>query len=264
MRVLICNDDGYLAPGVSTLADAIKPLASEVVIVAPEQDRSGASNSLTLDRPLSLQASQYANQTDPTIQHFFVNGTPTDCVHLALTGFMAKALPDLVLSGINRGANMGDDTIYSGTVAAAIEAHLFDIPAVAFSLTSKSRENLPTAKKVAYTVVDWLWQNQNHWQHQVRAPILNVNIPDLPYEALTGYAITRLGKRHKAEGVIPTTNSYGDTVYWIGPAGAAQDAGEDTDFFAVEHHKISITPLQVDLTHHKGRDFFQQLPLPLC
>jgi 5'-nucleotidase len=263
MRLLICNDDGYLAPGIAALVEAVRPLASELTIVAPEQDRSGASNSLTLDRPLSLHPSQQAKvQEDPTVRHFFVNGTPTDCVHLALTGFMKDQLPDMVVSGINRGANMGDDTIYSGTVAAATEGHLFDRPAIAFSLVSKSHQHLPTAQIVAREVVSWLWQCRPSWINQGRPPLLNVNIPDLPMELIKGYAITRLGKRHKAEGVIPAKNNWGDTVYWIGPAGSAQDAGEGTDFHAIEHHWVSITPLQMDLTHEQQRSFFQSLDLP--
>jgi 5'-nucleotidase len=234
MRILLSNDDGYFAPGLAHLADALVDLG-EVVVVAPERDRSGASNSLTLDRPLAVRRS--ANG------FLFVNGTPTDCVHLAVTGLLEE-LPDLVVSGINLGANMGDDTIYSGTVAAATEGFLLGIPSVALSLTSKAGRNFPTAARIARDIV-------RRFQAQpIEHPVLlNVNVPDLPREALQGREVTRLGKRHKAEGVVKTTNPRGQTVYWIGAAGEAQDAGPGTDFNAVASGRVSITPLQMDLTH---------------
>lgn len=233
-RILISNDDGYFAPGISALVEVLSDLA-DITVVAPEQDRSGASNSLTLDRPLMLKRA--ANGYN------YVNGTPTDCVHLAVTG-MLNDIPDMVLSGINLGANMGDDTIYSGTVAAATEGYLLGIPSIAFSLDSRSLDNLPTAAKVARDVVlRWL-----------RLPfseptLLNVNVPDVAPDKLRGVTTTRLGKRHKAEPVIRMKTPRNETCYWVGAAGAAQDAGEGTDFFAVANSFASVTPLQIDLTH---------------
>ena len=240
MRILLSNDDGYFAPGIDHLAQALAEIA-DITVVAPERDRSGASNSLTLDRPLSLRRA--ANG------FHYVNGTPTDCVHLAVTG-MLDELPDLVVSGINLGANMGDDTIYSGTVAAATEGFLLGIPAVAVSLCSKAGVHFETAARVAREIVEPIVRERP------RAPLLlNVNVPDLPYAELRGRVVTRLGKRHKAEPVVRTTTPRHETVYWVGAAGAAQDAGEGTDFHAVGQGLVSITPLQIDLTHT------QQLPL---
>ncbi len=239
MRILISNDDGYFAPGLVCLATHLSKIA-DVVVVAPEQDRSGASNSLTLDRPLKLK--QAANG------FYYVNGTPTDCVHLAVTG-MLPYQPDMVVSGINAGANMGDDTIYSGTVAAATEGLLLGIPAIALSLVGKSHAHYDTAGQVAVELVQ-RFAAQSH-----RAPwLLNVNVPDLPYSDLTGTQVTRLGKRHKAEPVIPVSNPQGETVYWVGPPGKAQDAGEGTDFYAVGQGCVSITPLQMDLTQYRQLD----------
>jgi len=234
MHILISNDDGYFAPGIERLVAALKTRA-EVTVVAPERDRSGASNSLTLDRPLIVRRAPNG--------FLFVNGTPTDCVHLAVTGLL-DALPDMVLSGINLGANMGDDTIYSGTVAAATEGYLLGIPSFAISLASKTGAHFETAANVAVELVD---------RHAGAAPeawLLNVNVPDIPRQDVRGYRITRLGRRHKAEAVIKTRSPRGETVYWVGAAGAAADAGEGTDFHAVEHDCVSVTPLQIDLTHH--------------
>jgi 5'-nucleotidase len=233
MRILISNDDGYFAPGIDILAKALADIA-DVTVVAPEQDRSGASNSLTLDRPLSLRRA--ANG------FFYVNGTPTDCVHLAVTG-MLDEIPDMVVSGINNGANMGDDTIYSGTVAAATEGYLLGVPAIAISLASKTATHFETAARVARQLVERFQQ-----QAFGEPVLLNVNVPDVPYEALQGMAITRLGKRHKAEPVVKALTPRGETVYWVGAAGAAQDAGAGTDFHAVRNNQVSITPLQIDLT----------------
>lgn len=234
MRILLSNDDGYFAPGLATLAEALAPYG-EVVVVAPEQNRSGASNSLTLDRPLLLKKA-------PNGFHF-VNGTPTDCVHLAVTG-MLEQLPDIIVSGINLGANMGDDTIYSGTVAAATEGYLLGIPSIAISLTSFAGENFATAGKVAADLVARFIRNP------VNEPVLlNVNVPDIPHEALRGIEVTRLGRRHKAEPVVKQQSPRNETVYWVGAAGAAADAGPGTDFNAVERGFVSITPLQIDLTH---------------
>jgi 5'-nucleotidase len=239
MRILLSNDDGYFAPGLAILAETLSALA-EVVVVAPERDRSGASNSLTLDRPLMVRQSH--------LGFHYVNGTPTDCVHLAVTGLL-KALPDMVVSGINHGANMGDDTIYSGTVAAATEGFLLGIPSIAVSLASKAGGNYPAAARVAADLV------RRFAERPFLQPVLlNVNVPDAPYEALRGVKVTRLGRRHKAEGVVKSVNPRGETVYWIGAAGNAQDAGEGTDFHAVSEQFVSVTPLQIDLTHFAQLD----------
>lgn len=228
------NDDGYFSPGIDCLANALKAVA-EVTVVAPERDRSGASNSLTLDRPLSLKRA--ANG------YFYVNGTPTDCVHLAVTG-MLEEVPDMVVSGINLGANMGDDTIYSGTVAAATEGFLLGVPSLAVSLCSKVGAHFETAARIALETVRMIQARP------IREPLLlNINVPDVPYEELRGKTATRLGKRHKAEAVVRTVTPRGETVYWVGAAGAAQDAGTGTDFHAVQNNLVSITPLQIDLTH---------------
>jgi 5'-nucleotidase len=234
MRILLSNDDGYFAPGLEALARTLSDIA-EITVVAPERDRSGASNSLTLDRPLTLRRA--ANG------FYFVNGTPTDCVHLAVTG-MLDHLPDMVISGINRGANMGDDTIYSGTVAAATEGYLLGVPSLAVSLTSHKAEHFETAALVARRLVE------RCQSMPLRAPVLlNVNVPDVQLQVLKGVCVTRLGKRHKAEPVIKQLNPRNETVYWVGAAGAAQDAGEGTDFHAVANGYASVTPLQMDLTH---------------
>ena len=234
MRILISNDDGYFAPGLSALSQALATVA-EVTVVAPERDRSGASNSLTLDRPLFLRKAPSGFS--------YVNGTPTDCVHLAVTG-MLEQLPDMVVSGINHGANMGDDTIYSGTVAAATEGFLLGIPALAISLAGVSMGHYTTAAQVALDLV------QRYRQQAFMQPmLLNVNVPDLPPAELQGIEVTRLGKRHKAEPVMKSTNPRGETVYWVGAAGAAQDAGAGTDFHAIANRRVSVTPLQIDLTH---------------
>lgn len=235
MRILLSNDDGYFAPGLAHLAAALSPLA-EIVVVAPERDRSGASNSLTLDRPLMLR--QAANG------FYYVNGTPTDCVHLAVTG-MLDTLPDMVVSGINHGANMGDDTVYSGTVAAATEGFLLGVPAIAISLVTGRGEHYATAARVAADLVRRMVENP-----MPEPVLLNVNVPDVAYDQLAGMRHTRLGRRHKAEPVIRTSNPRGQTVYWVGAAGAAQDAGAGTDFHAVAQQCVSITPLQLDLTHY--------------
>jgi 5'-nucleotidase len=234
MRILLSNDDGYFAPGLALLASCLADIAT-VTVVAPERDRSGASNSLTLDRPLSLRRA--ANG------FHYVNGTPTDCVHLAVTG-MLDELPDMVVSGINLGANMGDDTVYSGTVAAATEGYLLGVPAIAVSLDSRETQHFATAGRIVRELVE-RFQRQGFGQ----PVLLNVNVPNLPYESLKGIRTTRLGKRHKAEPVVPMKTPRNETVYWIGPAGSAQDAGEGTDFHAVANGFVSITPLQLDLTH---------------
>jgi 5'-nucleotidase len=234
VRILVSNDDGYFSPGITLLAEALRQLG-EVTVVAPERDRSGASNSLTLDRPLTVKRA--ANG------FFFVNGTPTDCVHIAVTGLLDWT-PDLVVSGVNLGANMGDDTIYSGTVAAASEGYLLGIPSVAVSLTSKTGTHFESAIGAALQVVARL--RKTPFGEPV---LLNVNVPDVPPSELRGLEITRLGRRHKAEPVIRLETPRGETAYWIGPAGGAADAGPGTDFHAVENGRISVTPLRLDLTH---------------
>lgn len=235
MRILLSNDDGYFAPGLAALAESLSQHA-DVTVVAPERDRSGASNSLTLDRPLMLRRSHSG--------FYYVNGTPTDCVHLAVTG-MLDNLPDMVVSGINHGANMGDDTIYSGTVAAAMEGFLLGIPSIAVSLVNASAGHYATAAQVAADLVRRFQRSPPEG-----AMLLNVNVPDVPFESLAGLEVTRLGRRHKAEPVVRSENPRGQTVYWVGAAGAAQDAGEGTDFNAVERNYASVTPLQIDLTRY--------------
>jgi 5'-nucleotidase len=235
MKILVSNDDGYFAPGITLLAEALRQVG-DVTVVAPERDRSGASNSLTLDRPLTVRRAPNG--------FFSVNGTPTDCVHIAVTGLL-DFLPDVVVSGVNLGANMGDDTIYSGTVAAAAEGYLLGIPSIALSLTSKTGEHFESAIGIALEIVGRL----------KRAPftepvLLNVNVPDLAPDRLRGLEVTRLGRRHKAEPVLKLQTPRGETAYWIGPAGAAADAGPGTDFHAVEASRVSVTPLRMDLTHN--------------
>lgn len=234
MRILLSNDDGYFSPGIQILAAELSRVA-DITVVAPERDRSGASNSLTLDRPLQLR--QAANG------FYYVNGTPTDCVHLAVTG-MLDMVPDMVISGINHGANMGDDTLYSGTVAAATEGYLLGVPSLAVSLVGRSPRHFETAAQVARVMVERIQ----------RAPfgepvLLNVNVPDLPLDQLRGQRVTRLGRRHRAESVIRSANPRGETIFWIGAVGDVADAGEGTDFHAVGEGHVSVTPLQIDLTH---------------
>lgn len=235
MRILLSNDDGYFAPGLAALAQVLSAVA-EITVVAPERDRSGASNSLTLDRPLMMRQAHNG--------FHYVNGTPTDCVHLAVTGIL-EVLPDMVISGVNHGANMGDDTVYSGTVAAATEGFLLGIPSLAVSLVSEGGNHFDTAARVTLDLVQRLQR-----QPFPQAALWNVNVPDVPYDNLCGIRHTRLGRRHKAEPVIPGKNPRGQTVYWVGAAGAAQDAGEGTDFHAVAEGCVSLTPLQIDLTHY--------------
>jgi 5'-nucleotidase len=233
MKILISNDDGYLAPGIIALADALAPIA-DITVVAPDSNRSGCSNSLSLDRPLSVHRAENG--------FYFVNGTPTDCVHIALTGILSSR-PDLIVSGINQGQNMGDDTLYSGTVAAATEGFLFGIPAIAFSQVDHGWAHLDSAAKFAKDIVLRRFDT-------LQTPyLLNVNIPNLPHALIKGIAATRLGKRHESEGVIKSRDPQGRGIFWIGPSGAAKDAGEGTDFHATADGWVSITPLQIDLTH---------------
>jgi 5'-nucleotidase len=239
MHILLSNDDGYFAPGLRILAEALKQLA-DITVVAPERNCSGASNSLTLDRPLTARRAENG--------FYFVNGTPTDCVHLAVTGLLEK-LPDMVISGINDGANMGDDTIYSGTVAAATEGFLLGIPSLAVSMSQHHATHFATAADAVLELIKQFQQNP-----YTEPVLLNINVPDLPKAQIKGMAVTRLGRRHKAEPVIRSTTPRGETVYWVGAAGAAQDACEGTDFYAVDHDLVSITPLQIDLTQYAQID----------
>lgn len=235
MRILLSNDDGYLAPGLQALYEALKD-TRELTVVAPERDHSGASNSLTLQRPLSVRTSAEGFQ--------YIDGTPTDCVHLAITGLMEKE-PDMVIAGINNGANLGDDVIYSGTVAAATEGRFLGFPAMAVSMTSHEPQFYDTAARVIVDLLDRLNQ------HLLPADsILNINIPDIPYEDLQGLQATRLGKRHKSEPVIRQQSPHGREIFWVGPAGQEQDAGPGTDFHAIKNHYVSITPLEIDLTRY--------------
>jgi 5'-nucleotidase len=243
MRILIANDDGYLAPGIAALVRACQGLG-HIDVIAPEQNASGTSNALTLTRPLSVfEASGSA------VQGFkVVNGTPSDCVHVALTGLLEQR-PDLVVSGINNGANMGDDTLYSGTVAAAMEGFLFGIPAIAFSQAEKGWGELEAAAATARSIIDQVLA-----QGLPDKPfLLNVNIPNRADAASRPRRITRLGRRHASEPVIRQTTPRGESIYWIGPAGDAREAGEGTDFHATAQGDVSITPLQVDLTDHASR-----------
>jgi 5'-nucleotidase len=236
MRILIANDDGYLAPGLAALVQAMQGLG-ELDVIAPEQNASGTSNALSLHRPLSLYQG---------INGFrYINGTPSDCVHVALTGVLPQR-PDLVLSGINNGANMGDDTLYSGTVAAAMEGYLFGVPAIAFSQVEKGWGHLDAAAAVARSVVEQVIATSLG-----NGPfLLNVNIPNRTDAMALPRRVTRLGRRHASEPVIRQVSPRGETIYWIGPAGDAREAGEGTDFHATASGCVSITPLQVDLTEH--------------
>ena len=240
MRILIANDDGYLAPGLHALVKACEGLG-EIEVIAPEQNASGTSNSLTLTRPLSVFKAANGFR--------YVNGTPSDCVHVALTGLLDYK-PDLVLSGINNGANMGDDTLYSGTVAAAMEGFLFGVPAIAFSQAVKGWGEIDAAAATARAIVEQVLATHDAGG----APfLLNVNIPNRADAATLPRVVTRLGRRHASEPVIRQTNPRGEAIYWIGPAGDARECGEGTDFHAVAQGCVSITPLQVDLTDHAAR-----------
>jgi 5'-nucleotidase len=236
MRILVANDDGYLAPGLAALVNACEGFGT-VDVVAPEQNASGTSNSLTLHRPLSVYTAPNGVR--------YINGTPSDCVHVALTGLLDYR-PDLVVSGINQGANMGDDTLYSGTVAAAMEGYLFGIPSIAFSQTERGWVHLDSAMLTARRVI----QSVIERPPAAGAWLLNVNIPNRPDAHQLPWQFTRLGRRHASEPVIRQTSPRGDTLYWIGSAGDAREAGVGTDFHATANACVSITPLQVDLTDH--------------
>ena len=241
MKILLCNDDGYLAPGIVALHEALQHIA-EVDVVAPEHNNSAKSNALTIHSPL------YVNRSHTGFR--YINGTPADCVHIALTGLLDYR-PDLVVSGINNGANMGDDTLYSGTVGAAMEGYLFGIPAIAFSLVDKDWQHLDSAARAAALLVQQL-----HTQQPAAAPgqapwLLNVNIPNRPFAHIQPPRWCRLGRRHAAERVIAQTNPRGETMYWIGASGGVADGAEGTDFHATAQGHIAITPLRVDLTSHE-------------
>lgn len=241
MKILISNDDGYRAEGLRALTLALTPLA-DVTVVAPDRNRSGASNSLTLDVPLRV----FPFDKD---RYLVVNGTPTDCVHLAVSGLFDYE-HDMVVSGINDGANLGDDVLYSGTVAAAVEGRFLGLSAIAVSLViqQNSGQHFETAARVAAELVMRIQRSP------LQSTILNVNVPDLPYEQLKGYQATRLGSRHRSERLVRSEDPRGRPVYWIGPSGVGQDAGPGTDFHAVASGYVSVTPLQVDLTRHAALD----------
>jgi len=239
LKILLSNDDGYRADGLRHLYEAMKPLA-DVTVVAPDRNRSGASNSLTLDVP--LRVFEFDKQC------YAVNGTPTDCVHLAISGLFDFD-HDMVVSGINEGANLGDDVLYSGTVAAAVEGRYLGLPAMAVSLVLKEGAHYATAARVAAELVLRVQRTPPD-----RASILNVNVPDLPFEQLKGYQATRLGFRHRAEPMIKAADPRGRPVYWVGAAGKGDDSGPGTDFHAVANGYVSVTPLQIDLTRHSAMD----------
>ena len=244
MRILIANDDGYLAQGLVALVDACRGLG-EIDVVAPEQNASGMSNSLTLGRPLSV----FSARGGPSDGFRVVNGTPSDCVHVAMTGLLPQR-PDLVLSGINNGENMGDDTLYSGTVAAAMEGFLFGVPAIAFSLQKKGWGHIEAAARAARRVVEAVLADPSFGRPGAAPWLLNVNFPSRADAHALPWSTTRLGRRHASEPVIEQKNPRGEPIYWIGPSGDAREAGEGTDFHAVANGRVSITPLQVDLTDH--------------
>jgi 5'-nucleotidase len=239
MKILLSNDDGYLAQGLNTLAEAVATLA-DTVIVAPDRNQSGASHSLTLDAPLRV------GQTSADV--YYVSGTPTDCVHLAITGLLDYE-PDMVVAGINHGSNLGDDVLYSGTVAAAIEGRFLGLPAIAVSLTGDNPVHFATAATATCALISRL---KNH--PLPADTILNVNVPDIPFEQIEGFQATRLGFRHKAEPVVKAADPKGNPIYWVGPAGAGQDAGPGTDFHAITEGFVSVTPLQIDLTRYDAID----------
>ncbi|QKT02428.1 5'/3'-nucleotidase SurE [Ectothiorhodospiraceae bacterium 2226] len=240
MNILVSNDDGYLAPGIQCLAEALRSVG-EVTVVAPDRDRSGASNSLTLEYPIR------ATWMDARTAR--VDGTPTDCVHLAITGLLDEE-PDMVISGINAGANMGDDVLYSGTVAAAMEGRFLGLPAIAASLVYQGQpQHFDTAARAVVHLIERLRSDP-----LPADTILNVNVPDVPWDQLQGFEATRLGHRHKSEPVVRATDPRGREIYWVGPAGAEQDAGPGTDFHAVRRGYVSVSPIQVDLTRYAALD----------
>ena len=245
MKILISNDDGYQAPGILALYEALKDLA-QVEVIAPEQNNSAKSNALTLHTPLYVHTASNGFR--------YVNGTPADCVHIALTGLLDYR-PDLVVSGINNGANMGDDTIYSGTVGAAMEGYLFGIPAIAFSQVERDWHHLDSAARKVRELVQSMQQNQLISQTPF---LLNVNIPNRPYDEIGSMKLCRLGRRHAAEKVVQQQSPRGETLYWIGAAGAVKDDADGTDFHATAQGHISMTPLMADLTDHAHLGYWAQ------
>jgi 5'-nucleotidase len=241
VKILVSNDDGYRAEGIRRLKEALVTLA-DVTVVAPDRNRSGASNSLTLDVPLRVF------EAEPGV--YYVQGTPTDCVHLAISGLFDYE-HDMVVSGVNDGANLGDDVLYSGTVAAAVEGRFLGLPTIAVSLCTspESGRHFETAAEVARRLVEQLLRKPLE-----SALILNVNVPDVPYAELRGFRSARLGYRHRAERIVPSQDPRGRPVYWVGPAGPQQDAGPGTDFHTVSNGYVSVTPLQIDLTRHAALD----------
>ncbi|HAT7072439.1 TPA: 5'/3'-nucleotidase SurE [Legionella pneumophila] len=249
MKILVSNDDGVLAPGIKILVNELSTLG-EVKVVAPDRNRSGASNSLTLTQPLRVK------QLDNG--YYSVDGTPTDCVHLALTGFL-EPIADIVVSGINEGANLGDDVLYSGTVAAAMEGRYLGLPAIAISMVGDNIQHYETAAIIAKQLVIKLSANKLPSQ-----TILNVNVPDLPLNQIKGVQVTRLGARHSAEPIIKEYDPRGRPIYWVGPPGIEADAGAGTDFFAIKTGHVSITPLHLDMTHYKLFDHLSNLLNEIC
>ncbi len=239
MKILVSNDDGYLAPGIKCLAESLADIA-EVTVVAPERDRSGASNSLTLDSPIRVK------QADNGF--YRVDGTPTDCVHLAITGLLDED-PDMVISGINAGANMGDDVLYSGTVAAAMEGRFLGYPAIAVSLTVRESDSEMHFSSAARVVLQLLEKIDGH--PMPANTLLNVNVPNLPWEEINAIVATRLGSRHRSEPVIKSADPRGKPIYWVGPCGSEQDAGPGSDFYAISNNNVSVTPIHIDLTKHE-------------
>ncbi len=237
VHILITNDDGYLAPGIKILAQELAQVA-DISVVAPDRNKSGASNSLTLMRPLRVEQSSDGS--------YYVDGTPTDCVHLALSGLLDEQ-PDMVVSGINAGPNLGDDVLYSGTVAAAMEGRYLGLPAVAVSLAGKPATHFLCAAQITRRVIARLTQSP-----LPDDTLLNINVPDLPADDIVAIQATRLGFRHRSESMIKQRDPGGRPIYWVGPPGEAQDAGPGTDFYAVEHAVASVTPMQIDLTRHNG------------
>ena len=244
IKILLSNDDGFIAPGINLLRDALTEVA-EVITVTPDRDRSASSNSLTLDRPLQL--------TERGEDFYSANGTPTDCVHLGLTGLHKNSKPDLVISGINSGPNMGDDVIYSGTVAAAIEGRHLGFPSIAVSMAEFNPKHYESAVKAILHLLDDLPKLQFMEEDKI-ATILNVNVPDLAWEDIKGFKATRLGKRHPSKPAIKEKDPRGNPIYWVGPVGDAADIAEGTDFFATEQGYVSVTPIHIDMTRYSALD----------
>lgn len=244
MKILVSNDDGYQAPGIICLVEKLRQMA-EVIVVAPDRNRSGASHSLTLEHPIRARTASNG--------FIYVDGTPTDCVHLALSGFL-ETLPDIVISGINAGANLGDDVMYSGTVAAAMEGRFLGLPALAVSLASDNPRHFQTAANVVESL---LGQLQARTLELPVNTILNINVPDRPWSDVAGMQVTRLGSRHRAAPIIKSEDPRGQAIYWLGPVGGEQDAGAGTDFYAVNQGLVSITPLHVDLTRYSAMEILQ-------